>query len=70
MLSLHSRYQFKYYVMFTANQVTSLSCSVVITLQCSALTILRNVRSTTSKVQELVQVHHLKILTFKDLLNQ
>jgi len=56
--------------MFTANQVTSLSCSVVITLQCSALTILRNVRSTTSKVQELVQVHHLKILTFKDLLNQ
>jgi hypothetical protein len=36
----------------------------------SALTILHNVSGTSSEVQEPVQVHHLTILIFKDLLNQ
>jgi len=36
----------------------------------SALTILSNVSGTSSEVQEPVQVHHLAILIFKDLLNQ
>ena len=36
----------------------------------SALTILHNVSGTSSEVQEPVQVHHLAILIFKDLLNQ
>jgi len=52
--------------------MTRISCSIVITyvVQCSALTIIRNVRCTSREVQELVQVLHLTILIFKDLLNQ
>ena len=38
-------------------------------LECSALTVLRNVRGTSSEVREPVQVHRLRILIFKGLLN-
>jgi ribosomal protein L35 len=38
--------------------------------ECRSKPKIRNVRGTSSDVQELVQVHHLTVLVFKDLLNQ
>ena len=41
-----------------------------IVTECPALTISRNIRVTSSEMQELVQVHYLSVLKPKDLLNQ
>jgi hypothetical protein len=59
-----------YYVVLTQHLPVSHAVSLSHVTKCSPLTILRNVRGTSIEVKELVQVHHLTILTFKDLLNQ